>query len=81
MDRQGYSVAKHIPLSTSGMVWGTDVWGTGVWGAPEIILTPDNRAPLAGRGKTVKISLDEFASIQQTEVVEMELGLRSVKKK
>lgn len=81
VDRQGYSIAKHIPLATSGMVWGTDLWGTGVWGAPEIILTPENRAPLAGRGKTIKISLDESASIRQTEVVEMELGLRPVKKK
>ena len=63
------------------MTWGTDVWGSTTWGAPEIILTPDNRAPLAGRGKTMKISLDESASIQQTEVVEMELALRPVKKK
>lgn len=81
VDRQGYSVSKHIPLATNGMTWGTDVWGSTTWGAPEIILTPDNRAPLAGRGKTMKISLDESASIQQTEIVEMELALRPVKKK
>lgn len=81
IDQQGFSLAKNIPLFTQGMIWGTDVWGSATWGAPAIILTPDNRAPLAGTGKSLKISLDESSSIKQTEIVELELALRATKKK
>lgn len=81
IDQQGYSTAKNIQLGTSGMVWGTDVWGSATWGSPSILLTPDNRAPLSGTGKSIKISLDETTSIQQTEITEMELLLRPKKKK
>lgn len=79
VDQQGYSLAKNIPLATSGMTWGTDVWGTSTWGSPAVILTPENRAPLSGRGKAIKISLEEKTSIKQTEVTELELRYRPVK--
>ena len=81
VDQGGFSLAKLIPLLTTGMVWGTDLWGTGVWGSPSIILTPTNRAPLVGRGKSISISLDESTSLNQTEIIEMEYRLRPLKKK
>lgn len=81
VDQQGFTLAGNIPLATSGMVWGTSVWGSATWGSPSIILTPTNRVAIAGRGKSIKISLDESSSIQQTEVIQFELKSRPLKKK
>jgi len=81
VDQYGFSQAGTIPLNTSGMVWGTDIWGQATWGAPSIILTPTNRIAPSGRGKTIKISLDESSSIQETEITQMELRSRPLKKK
>lgn len=81
VDQQGFSLAKDVPLATSGMVWGTDVWGNATWGSPSVILTPTSRVPLAGTGKSIKISFDESTSIQQTEITELEIALRPTKKK
>ena len=81
VDQTGFSLAKLIPLLTQGMVWGTDVWGAATWGSPSIILTPTNRSPITGRGKSISISLDESSSLNQTEVIEMEIRLRPLKKK
>jgi len=81
VDQSGYSLAKNIPLQTTGMIWGSSIWGAATWGAQSVILTPTNRAPLVGRGKAVKISLDEATSIQQTEITEAELRFRPLKRK
>lgn len=79
IDQQGYSLAKNIPVMTTGTTWGSFTWGAALWGAPSILLTPTNRAALSGRGKTIKLSLDEYTSIQQTEIFEMFMKLRPLK--
>ena len=81
VDQTGYSLAKNIPLKTSGMVWGVDVWGLATWGTQNTLLTPTNRTAITGRGKIIKLSLDESTSIGQTEITELELRLRPLKRK
>jgi hypothetical protein len=81
IDQYGFSRAKDIPLKTTGTTWGAFNWGEANWGAPSTLITPTNRAALTGRGKTIKFSFEDNASIQATEVYEAELRLRPLKVK
>lgn len=79
IDQSGFTTIGTIDLQSSGTTWGSFTWGASDWGAPSIIMTPDNRVAVSGRGKTIKIAAEEYASIQQTEVYEMDLKLRPLK--
>lgn len=81
IDQYGWSQVKEIPLRSTGTTWGSFTWGSSSWGAPSVMLTPDTRGAVSGRGKTIAIGFTDNSSIQQTEVYEATIRLRPLKNK